>query len=233
MEAYAMKLEQTHILIIEDDEDINHLLYTIVKNAGYSAQSAFSGTEAMLLLEHKNWDLILLDLMLPGKSGEEVLAKIRERSDIPIIIISAKEEQWTKVNMLRQGADDYITKPFDHEEVLARIEVQLRRYQPKTKNKKLTFKDIVLDPALKKVYVNQQEVSLTVREYNILHLFLSSPKKVFTKENVFESVWQEPYYGDENTVNVHMSHLRKKLAEANPAETYIETLWGMGYRLKH
>lgn len=227
-----MKRSQTHILVIEDDEDINHLLCRMIINAGYSVQSAFSGTEALLHFEQKEWDLILLDLMLPGKDGEELLAEIREQSDVLIMIISAKEEPNIKVKLLRGGADDYITKPFYHDEVLARIEAQLRRYKRSAVNSQLTFKDILIDQTLKQVYVAQKEVHLTVREYKILQLFLSSPTKMFTKENIFESVWNEHYYDDENTVNVHMSHLRTKLAKANPEETYIETIWGMGYRLK-
>lgn len=223
---------EVHILVIEDDEDINHLLCQIIQDAGYQAQAAFSGTEGLLYCEKQEWDVILLDLMLPGKSGESLLSTIRNKSNVPIIIISAKEEKNTKVHMLRSGADDYITKPFHNEEVVARIEAQLRRYHRTEKREQLTFKDIILDRETKQVYVNHQEVSLTAREYNILELFLLSPRKMFTKENIFESIWGTDYYNDENTVNVHMSHLRSKLAKANPHETYFETIWGMGYRLK-
>ena len=223
---------EVHILVIEDDEDINHLLCQIIQDAGYQAQAAFSGTEGLLYCEKQEWDVILLVLMLPGKSGESLLSTIRNKSNVPIIIISAKEEKNTKVHMLRSGADDYITKPFHNEEVVARIEAQLRRYHRVEKREQLTFKDIILDKETKQVYVNHQEVSLTAREYNILELFLLSPRKMFTKENIFESIWGTDYYNDENTVNVHMSHLRSKLAKANPHETYFETIWGMGYRLK-
>lgn len=224
--------QNLHILIIEDDEDINQLLCHITKSSGYIPQPAFSGTEALLYLEKQNVDLILLDLMLPGKSGEELLMTIREDSDVPIIVISAKEEQLLKVSLLRDGADDYITKPFDTEEVLARIDIQFRRNKQTMHRSKLTFKDITLDSEMRQVHVNGTLLSLTAREYEILHLFLSFPHKMFTKENLFESVWGEDFYGDDNTVNVHISHLRAKLAKANPNESYIETVWGMGYRLK-
>lgn len=220
-----------HILVVEDDGDINRLLCQIVADAGYIAQPAFSGTEALLYFEKKKWDLVLLDLMLPGKSGEELLALVREQSDVAIIVISAKDEQLTKVSLLRSGADDYITKPFDNEEVAARIEAQLRRYR-RIEKSSLLFKDIVLDQETKQVSVNEQAVSLTAREYKILELFLTFPKKMFTKENIFESIWGVDYHGDENIVNVHMSNLRTKLSDANPEELYIETMWGMGYRLK-
>lgn len=219
------------VLVIEDDEDINRLLCEIVKKAGLFVQAAYSGTEGILQLEHGAWDLILLDLMLPGKSGEQLLETVRMQSDIPVIVISAKEEPLTKVQLLRAGADDYITKPFNNEEVLARILVQLRRYERTEKRTMITFKDIFLDEETKRVTVNDTEVDLTAREYQMLHLFLSNKQKMFTKENIYESVWGDGLLGDENTVHVHLSHLRAKLKQANPDESYIETIWGLGYRL--
>lgn len=221
-----------HILVVEDDGDINRLLCQIVENAGYIPQPAFSGTEALMYMEKQTWDLVLLDLMLPGKSGDELLSIIREKSDVAIIIISAKGEQLTKIDMLRSGADDYITKPFDNEEVAARVEAQLRRYRRTVSGSLLVFKDIQLDQEAKSVSIAGKDIILTALEYKILRLFLLSPKKVFTKENIFESVWGVDYHGDENVVNVHMSNLRTKLSNANPEEEYIETMWGMGYRLK-
>src|SRR5690625_1244401 len=221
-----------HILVVEDDGDINRLLCQIVEDAGYIPQPAFSGTEALMYMEKQTWDLVLLDLMLPGKSGDELLSIIREKSDVAIIIISAKGEQLTKIDMLRSGADDYITKPFDNEEVAARVEAQLRRYRRTVDDDLLVFKDIQLDQEAKSVSIAGKNITLTALEYKILRLFLMSQKKVFTKENIFESVWGIDYHGDENIVNVHMSNLRTKLSRANPEEEYIETMWGMGYRLK-
>lgn len=227
--------QQTNILVVEDDNDINQLLCKIIKKSNYFPQPAYSGTEALLYLEKQEWDLILLDLMLPGMSGEDILAKITAQSPVPVIIISAKETQQTKINSLLAGADDYITKPFDIEEVSARIDSLLRRYRRTSEpqqTKALTHKDMQVDLEAKTVYVNGTKLSLTVREYAILVLLMTSPKKVFSKSNLFESVWNEPFHGDDNTVNVHMSNLRNKLAGANPEEEYIETIWGMGYRLK-
>lgn len=221
-----------HILVVEDDGDINRLLCQIIQDAGYTPQPAFSGTEALMYLEKKAWDLVILDLMLPGKTGEELLPFIRNESDVAIIVISAKEEQFVKIDMLRSGADDYITKPFDTEEVAVRIDAQLRRYRRTEEVSILTFKDIQLDQEAKEVLVNGKNITLTALEYKILLLFLLSPKKVFTKGNIFESVWGIDYHGDENVVNVHMSNLRIKLSRANPGVEYIETMWGMGYRLK-
>ncbi|OMF24117.1 DNA-binding response regulator [Paenibacillus sp. FSL H8-0548] len=225
----------THILVVEDDNDINQLLCKVLKKSGYSPQPAYSGTEAMIYLERQEWDMVLLDLMLPGLPGEELLVKINEKSSTPVIVISAKEEQQTKVATLRIGADDYITKPFDIEEVSARIDSHLRRYSrlaSMAPSDRMEYKDIRLDKDTKIVTIHQSEVMLTAREFAILELFMSYPKKVFSKANLFESVWQDTFVGDDNTINVHMSNLRNKLTKANPEEDYIETLWGMGYRLK-
>lgn len=225
--------ETINILVVEDDNDINQLLCRIIRQNHYVPQPAFSGTEALMYLEQRQWDLVLLDLMLPGMAGEKILEKIHDKGLIPVIIISAKNEKETKINTLRAGADDFIAKPFDIDEVAARIDSVLRRYRnPYKKPTSLAHKDIYLNVDEKTVLINGKEVFLTVREFNILELLMSSPKKVFSKANVFESVWHEPYHGDDNTVNVHMSNLRHKLAQANPDKEYIETIWGMGYRMK-
>lgn len=225
-----------NILIVEDDNDINELLCTIAVKSNYFPQPAYSGTEAMIYFQKQEWDLVILDLMLPGMTGEEVLAKIVNESAVPVIIISAKGDQQAKIDCLRTGAADYITKPFDIEEVSARLDSQLKRYKRSrtvSKPVDLVFKDLKVDLEAKTVTVNQQLLKLTVIEYTILVLLVSSPKKVFSKANLFESVWHENFHGDDNTVNVHMSNLRTKLAKANRDEEYIETIWGMGYRLKN
>ncbi|CAH1209159.1 Sensory transduction protein regX3 [Paenibacillus plantiphilus] len=227
--------KETAILIVEDDNDINQLLCSIVRKSGYTAQPAFSGTEALLYLDKQEWQLVLLDLMLPGLSGEELLARFGEQRAFPVIVISAKGEQQTKIDVLRAGADDYITKPFDIDEVSARIDSHLRRYQrtgPSMEPKLLKHKDIVLDPDEQTVTVGGADLALTAREYSILMLMMTSPRKVFTKANLFQSIWGEEFISDDNTLNVHISNLRSKLGKANPGEEYIETIWGMGYRLK-
>lgn len=222
------------ILIIEDDNDINKLLSDIIKQSGHTSQSAYSGTEAMLYIEQQKWDLILLDLMLPGLSGEEILENIVNISSTPVIIISAKDEQQVKIDALRSGADDFITKPFDVDEVSARIESVLRRYKESSEmsSKVIVYKDIAMDLEAKSVLVNNKKLMLTAREYLILKTLMTSTNKVFSKANIFESVWNEPFHSDDNIVNVHMSHLRTKLANANPDEEYIETIWGLGYKMK-
>jgi DNA-binding response OmpR family regulator len=223
-----------HILVVEDDADISSLLCSIIRKSGYMPQPAFSGTEALLQLERRTWEMVLLDLMLPGMTGEQVLEKLGG-TGVPVMIVSAKNESRTKVAALLGGADDFITKPFDVEEVSARIESLLRRYsrtaQPIVQNV-LRHKGLELDGEAKSVKVNGEELALTAREYEMMALLLSSPKKVFTKANLYESVWGEAYYGDDNTINVHMSHLRGKLAKAAPDVEWIETVWGIGYRLQ-
>ncbi len=229
-----MVKQMINILVVEDDNEINQLLCKIIKNSQYEPQPAYSGTEALMYLKKQHWDLVLLDLMLPGMTGEEILENITNRGSTPVIIISAKGEKQTKINSLRSGADDFISKPFDIEEVSARIDSVLRRYKRSIEpsNKVLSHKDIHIDLDQKMVYVNNEEITLTIREYKILVLLMTSPNKVFSKSNLFESVWKEPYHGDDNTVNVHMSNLRNKLSKSNPNEEYIETIWGLGYRMK-
>lgn len=224
------------ILVVEDDNEINKLLCEIIAESGYVPQPAYSGTEALLYLANKQeWSMVLLDLMLPGRSGEEILEQLGPDRQLPVIIISAKGEQQAKVAVLRMGADDYITKPFDIEEVSARIDIHLGRYRRAVEPdpiRELTYKDILLNIDTKTVSVNGSDVVLTAREFAVLELLMSYPKKVYTKQNLFEAAWGEAYLGDDNTITVHMSNLRKKLAQANPEAEYIETIWGMGYRLK-
>lgn len=224
-----------NILIIEDDEDINRLLCDIISKNGYIPKPAYSGTEALIYLENQKWDMVLLDLMLPGVSGEEILMKVTKESNVPVIIISAKLGMQTKISALRAGADDYITKPFDIEEVSARIDTCLRRYRRMVElpiTNQISHKNLVIDIDAKKATVDGNELKLTALEYEIMLLLMSSPNKVFTKANLFESVWNEEFCGDDNTINVHMSNIRSKLSKASPDEEYIETIWGMGYRLK-
>lgn len=220
------------ILIVEDNTDVNHMLAEALTNVGFGVKSIYTGTEAMTEIKNHAYDLILLDLMLPYKSGDEILKEVRLFSDVPVIIISAKELVGTKIDLLKIGADDYITKPFDLGEVVARVESNLRRsHRQIQENKVLQHKDLALDDSTKRVSVGEREVELTAKEYLILELLLEHPGKVFTKANLYETVWEEDYLGDDNAVKTHVSNLRSKLKKANPHEDYIETVWGLGYRL--
>lgn len=222
------------ILVVEDDTEINKLIKDYLVSQNYIVITAFNGVEALSQIEnHKDVMLVLLDLMLPFQSGDRVLKKLREFSYVPIIIISAKDTVQTKIDIIRMGADDYITKPFDLDELSARIEAVLRRSgQFKSAlNTRLDFRDISLDTKEKTAFFSGHKLDITAKEYAILELMMKYPTKLFSKANLFESVWNEQYLGDENTVKVHISNLRNKIKEYTPDE-YIETVWGMGYRLK-
>ncbi len=224
------------ILIAEDDTDINDLLSNILVREGYSVRSAYSGTEAKMCLEQYDYDLLLLDLMLPGISGETLIEEIRRIKVLPIIVISAKTAVEDKINVLKLGADDFICKPFNIQEVIARVEAQLRRYTKfsaaKEQTSKLTYKGLTLDRESKEVYLKDKQLSLTIIEFKILELLMSNPKRVFTRANIFEKVWNDEFLGDDNTVNVHISNLRSKLAQIDKETKYIQTVWGIGFKLQ-
>ena len=223
------------ILVVEDDPDINRLLCTLLGKQGYLTEPAFSGSEAKLLSSMRSYDLVLLDLMLPGMSGEELIKELRSHSYVPIIVISAKGRMKDKIDMLKCGADDYITKPFDKEEVLARVEAQLRRYKdfitPEQTSKRLVYQHLIMDIDSRTAQVADMPLSLTSKEFELLAILVRSPGKVFTREDLYQAVWHEKYAIEDNTINVHMSNLRSKLSKIAPDQTYIETVWGIGFKL--
>ena len=226
-----------YILIVEDDSEINQMIAELLQGRGYATESAYSGTEALLRLEKKAPQAVILDLMLPGMPGEELLGKIKAlQPDISVIVTSAKDAVHTRVELLRAGADDYMVKPFDTEELLARLEAVLRRNgtgsEPERAEETLRFRDIVIEPDKHRVTVSGQEIALTRREYLILELLVSNPQKVFTKNNIYESVWNEEFVVEDNAVNVLISNIRQKLSKANSKETYIQTVWGIGFKMK-
>lgn len=228
-------MDSYNILVVEDDQDINRLLCKILEGGGYCCRPAFSGSEAVLWAEQYDYDLILLDLMLPGLTGEEFIEKMRRKKTMPIIVLSAKAGLESRVNVLKLGADDFIPKPFDNAEVLARVEAQLRRYKqfsrPDGEGKSVyTCGDLVLDRESVTVTAGGKPVQVTAREFEILSLLMAHPKKVYTREQLYEQVWGGEFFGDDNTVNVHISNLRAKLAKASDAE-YIKTVWGIGFKM--
>lgn len=225
------------ILVVEDDKEINKLLCEYLAMQGYQMVTAENGLEACSILEHNHdIDLVLLDIMLPFRSGDVVLKQLRETSDLPVIILSAKDTVHTKIDLMRMGADDYITKPFDLDEVLVRIEAVLRRTAKQTVGGAceavLQFKKLTMDLEAKTVNVNGNDLTLTGKEFSILELMLKNPTKLFSKANLFESVWNEEYFSEDTTIKVHMSNIRNKIKQFDEDE-YIETVWGMGYRLKN
>ena len=226
---------KANILVIEDDEAINHLLCELLTEAGYEVKAAYSGTEGKLHLEMAVFDLVVMDLMLPGMTGEELIKEVRKLKVMPIIVVSAKVGIDTRIEVLKSGADDFIAKPFNNEEVIARVEAQLRRYQvfshSEEKKSILEYKNLQLDLDTFKAYVKGNEIELTAREFKILKTLMLQPKKVFTRANLFESVWEEVYMGDDNTINVHISNIRSKLSKVDQSQDYIETVWGIGFKL--
>ncbi|MCU6761150.1 Response regulator ArlR [uncultured Roseburia sp.] len=215
------------IAVVDDDIFIGNMLEEVLTKEGYHVLRAYSGTEAVLLLSSNQPDLVLLDLMLPGLNGSEVLVHIR---NIPVIIISAKVDIHDKVKLLLQGAADYMTKPFDIQELLARITVQLRKQNLPAAARTLEYKEIRLDLTTYQVFVNQTEIHLTKTEYAILKQLLQNPNQVITKSQILDAISEDTPDCVENSLKVHISNLRKKLRTVQKKD-YIESVWGIGFKL--
>ena len=227
-----------HILICDDQPDIVNALKIYLTPEGYVLHEAFTGKQALEIVRSEDIHLILMDIMMPGMDGITATARIREISNAPIILLTAKSETEDKVLGLNVGADDYITKPFVPVEVLARVRSQLRRYAKlgsraeEPASDQLTIGGITLDDRTKTVLVEGDRVSLTPTEYAILHLLMMNPGKVYSTKNLYESVWQETALGSEGAVAVHIRHLREKI-EINPSEPrYLKVVWGQGYKIE-
>ncbi len=226
------------ILIVEDDHDISEMIGNTLIKEGFAVSAVFDGEEALKIVESQDFDLILLDIMIPKIDGLECLKRIRSKSMIPILIMSAKGEDIDKVLGLGFGADDYMAKPFSIIELVARVKAILRRekhylaqaVKPSHKEETIQSGDLIINMKNYAVKKFGYDVKLTLKEFNLLKLFITKPNQVFTKEQVYNLVWQEPYYGDENVINVHIRRLREKI-EDNPSNPkYIKTIWGIGYK---
>ena len=215
------------IMIIDDDVHIGNMLEEVLTREGYGVCRAYSGTEALLLLTDHRPDLVLLDLMLPGLRGEEILPELK---GIPVIVVSARADAQDKVEMLLGGAADYVTKPFDTKELLARITVQLRKVSNGEVSERLFFDDIVMDVVSRSVQAGGQEIHLTRTEYAILKLLMQNPAQVITKSVMLDRISEDTPDCMESSLKVHMSNLRRKLRDAGQKE-YIESVWGIGFKL--
>ena len=226
-----------NILICDDQPDIVNALKIYLAPEGYKLYEAFTGQQALDMVRTGDFHLVLLDIMMPQMDGITATSKIREFSNIPIILLTAKSETEDKVLGLNVGADDYITKPFVPVEVLARVRSQLRRYaqlgsQPPQQPGTLTIGGVELDDRTKSVTVDGEKVAMTPTEYAILHLLMSNPGKVYSTKALYEAVWQEAALGSEGAVAVHIRHLREKI-EINPSEPrYLKVVWGQGYKME-
>ena len=225
-----------HILVCDDEKDIVSALTIYLTTCGYQVFPAYDGVEALSILEREEIHLVLLDIMMPKLDGIAALRKIRERSNVPVIFLTAKSEDVDKIQGLNLGADDYVTKPFNPVEVLARVKSQLRRYLQlgggTVKPSALRLGGITLDDRTKEVTLDGDPVALTPREYEILRLLMENPGTVYSPKRIYRIVWGEEPYGVENAVAVHIRHLREKL-EINPSDPrYIKVVWGQGYKME-
>ncbi|MCD8376042.1 MAG: response regulator transcription factor [Oscillospiraceae bacterium] len=224
-----------NILVCDDDRDIVSALSVYLTGEGYRVLPAYTGQEALDWMEREEVHLILMDIMMPGLDGLAATERLRERSNVPVILLTAKSEDCDKVQGLNLGADDYVTKPFSPTEVLARVKSQLRRYTVlggRQEETLLINGGIEMNDRDKRVTVDGQERSLTPLEYNILRLLLLHPGQVFSTRQLYERVWKDAFYGSENTVAVHIRHLREKI-EIDPGNPrYLKVVWGVGYKME-
>ncbi len=224
-----------NIVVCDDDRDIVSALTVYLTGEGYRVLPAYTGQEALDWMEQEEVHLILMDIMMPGLDGLGATERLRERSNVPVILLTAKSEDCDKVQGLNLGADDYVTKPFSPTEVLARVKSQLRRYTVlggRQEETLLINGGIEMNDRDKQVTVDGQERSLTPLEYSILHLLMLHPGQVFSTRQLYEQVWKDTFYGSENTVAVHIRHLREKI-EIDPGNPrYLKVVWGVGYKME-
>ena len=220
------------ILIVEDDSDINQMICEYLNGEGFCCSQAFSGSEGQLLFSMSEFDLVILDLMLPGIPGEELIEVFADR--VPVIVLSAKNGLDSKIELLKAGADDYMCKPFELPELLVRIQVQLRKRgrQPETGTDEtiLSYREWTMNPANHEMTAGGVPIELTSHEFLIMELFLRNPKRVFSKQMIYEYAWGEEYLAEDKTINVHISNIRSKLKDSG-TDSYIQTVWGLGFKL--
>jgi DNA-binding response OmpR family regulator len=226
------------ILLIEDDPSLRALVCDYLSISGFSFRTSGDGNEGLALALGLDYELLILDIMLPGLDGFEICRRLREKSDLPVLILSARGEDIDKIRGLGLGADDYVTKPFSPGELIARVKAHLARYarlkglSGGERSRGIEIRGLSLDPVSKRVSASGRPVELTAKEFELLHLLMANPDRVYSKEELFDRIWGAERFGDQSTVTVHIRKLREKI-EANPSEPrYVETVWGMGYRIR-
>lgn len=226
------------ILIVDDEKEIRDLIGIYLENEGFKVIKACNGLEALKILEVQDVHLIVLDLMMPEMDGMKVCLKIREDRNMPIIMLSAKSEDMDKILGLTTGADDYLTKPFNPLELIARIKSQIRRYTKLNNVQKVNYEeiieidDLIINTNNHEIKIGNKLINLTRREFEILKLLASNRGMVFSTEKIYESVWQEPFYESDNTVMVHIRKIREKIEDNTRKPKYIKTVWGVGYKIE-
>jgi DNA-binding response OmpR family regulator len=228
-------MDNMKLLFVEDDKEINQLVTKYLLKNGFRVDSIYNGIDAIAMLQSNDYQMAIIDLLLPFADGYEVLRKIREKGNMPVLILSAKSTEADKIIGLGLGADDYLTKPFSIEELIARVKAQLRRYinfgNLNSEGSIIQHMGLEIDSNAHTVKVNGKTVALTLKEYEILILLMKHPRIVFTKAQIFNLVWNEDYMSDDNTLMVHIRRLREKI-ETDPSNPkYIQTIWGIGYKL--
>ncbi len=228
-----------NVLVVDDDKEIVGAIEIYLKKEGYQILKAYNGNQALRMIQENEIHLIILDIMMPEKDGIETLEEIRKNKSVPVILLSAKSEDYDKIGGLNSGADDYITKPFNPLELIARVNSNLRRYvslgslEEKSDSKIYQSGELVVNDETKKVTVDGQEVKLTATEFNILKFLLENKGKVYSIPEIYENVWKEEGFGAENIIAVHIRHIREKI-EINPKEPkYLKVIWGVGYKIEN
>jgi len=222
-------MNKYRVLVVDDESDMRQLVGMYLDNFGYEWGEAENGKEALKKLETDHYDFVVLDIMMPEMDGLSVCKEIRKTSDVPIIFLTAKGEEWNRVNGLRMGADDYIVKPFSPGELIARMEAVLRRYTKQEQQEEIQFGPILINEKSRRIETDGQAVSLTVKEFDLLYFLCQHNGQVFSREQLLEKVWGYDYAGSTRTVDTHVKTMRLKLGESG---NYIQTVWGVGYKFE-
>lgn len=222
-------MSKYRVLVVDDESDMRQLVGMYLDNFGYEWGEAENGKEALKKLETDHYDFVVLDIMMPEMDGLSVCKEIRKTSDVPIIFLTAKGEEWNRVNGLRMGADDYIVKPFSPGELIARMEAVLRRYTKQEQQEEIQFGPILINEKSRKIEVDGEPISLTVKEFDLLYFLCQHTGQVFSREQLLEKVWGYDYAGSTRTVDTHVKTMRLKLGEGG---NYIQTVWGVGYKFE-
>ena len=222
-------MNKYRVLVVDDESDMRQLVGMYLDNFGYEWGEAENGEEALKKLETNHYDFVVLDIMMPEMDGHSVCKEIRKTSDVPIIFLTAKGEEWNRVNGLRMGADDYIVKPFSPGELIARMEAVLRRYTKQEQQEEIQFGPILINEKSRKIEADGEPISLTVKEFDLLYFLCQHTGQVFSREQLLEKVWGYDYAGSTRTVDTHVKTMRLKLGESG---NYIQTVWGVGYKFE-